>query len=189
MPMEKQIELNQREVTYILKVSPRARGVRLSVHPGGDFVVTAPKYISTNFIEQFILRKAEWVLGKIDYLSKFPKSLRAVNSKVEYKKYKAEALRLVEIKIAKYNAIYGFKFNKISIKNQKTRWGSCSKKGNLNFSYRIALLTERQADYIIVHELCHLGEFNHSRNFWDLVARTMPDYKEIRRGLKNGIIG
>jgi len=184
--MEKQIELNKREVLYTLKVSSRARGLRLSIYRGGAFVVTAPRYISINSIEQFIIRKSEWVIDKIDYLSKFPKSLkteRASNSKVEYKKYKAEALRLAEIKIAKYNAIYGFKFNKISIKNQKTRWGSCSKKGNLNFSYKIALLSERQADYIIVHELCHLGEFNHSRKFWDLVSKTMPDYLEIRREL------
>ncbi len=183
--MERQIALNEREVSYTLKVSSRARGLRLSVYPGGAFVVTAPRFISSSSIEQFILRKAEWVVGKIDYLSKFPKPVRAASSKVEYKKYKAEALRLAEIKIAKYNAIYGFKFNKISIKNQKTRWGSCSKKGNLNFSYRIALLTERQADYIIVHELCHLGEFNHSRRFWELVAKTTPDYRELRRELKN----
>jgi len=87
-------------------------------------------------------------------------------------------------KVAKFNKIYGFEYNKINIKNQKTRWGSCSKKGNLNFNYKIALLPERMAEYIVVHELCHLGEFNHSRKFWNLVAKTMPEYQEITEDLK-----
>ena len=76
------------------------------------------------------------------------------------------------------------RFNKINIKNQKTRWGSCSKKGNLNFNYKIALLPQHLADYIIVHELCHLGEFNHSRSFWNLVAKVFPEYLGIRNELR-----
>ena len=79
---------------------------------------------------------------------------------------------------------YNFKVGRVSIRNQRTRWGSCSKVGNLNFNYRIALLPPKLSDYIIVHELCHLGEFNHSRKFWDLVALACPDYVEIRAELK-----
>ena len=79
---------------------------------------------------------------------------------------------------------YDFKFGRVSIRNQKTRWGSCSKTGNLNFNYRIVLLPPRLCDYIIVHELCHLGEFNHSGKFWSLVALACPDYAEIRAELK-----
>ena len=84
-----------------------------------------------------------------------------------------------------FNQIYGFQYNKINIRNQKTRWGSCSKKGNLNFNYKIALLPEKYADYIVVHELCHLKEFNHSRSFWNLVARTIPDFRERKKRIKN----
>jgi len=83
-----------------------------------------------------------------------------------------------------FNAMYGLRCNRITIRNQKTRWGSCSRKGNLNFNYKIALLPQRLADYIIVHELCHLGEFNHSRKFWALVAQTMPDHVDLRKELK-----
>ncbi|PIP23438.1 MAG: hypothetical protein COX90_01110 [Candidatus Nealsonbacteria bacterium CG_4_10_14_0_2_um_filter_38_17] len=71
------------------------------------------------------------------------------------------------------------------MKNQKTRWGSCFKKGNPNFNYKIALLSQRLADYIVVHELCHLGELNHSQKSWNLVAKAVPDYPEIRDELKN----
>ncbi len=69
--------------------------------------------------------------------------------------------------------------------NQRTKWGSCSKKGNLNFNYKIALMPEKIADYIVVHELCHLKEFNHSRKFWNLVVKIIPDYLEIKKELKN----
>ena len=101
-----------------------------------------------------------------------------------YLKYKDVALSLAKSRLEYFNVIYNFKYNKVVIRNQKTRWGSCSKKGNLNFNYKIALLPPKTADYIIIHELCHIGEFNHSKNFWDLVAKTMPDYKEVRGSLR-----
>ncbi len=101
-----------------------------------------------------------------------------------YTRHKHLALLLVQKKVAEWNAIYGFRVGKISVKNQKTRWGSCSKKGNLNFNYKILFLPEPLADYLVVHELCHLGEFNHSHKFWNLVAQTLPDYKARRVALK-----
>ena len=100
--------------------------------------------------------------------------------KSEYVKYKELARTLAESRISYYNKFYGFKINRIAIKNSKTRWGSCSKKGNLNFNYKIALLPPELANYVIVHELCHLGEFNHSARFWKLVERTIPNWREIR---------
>lgn len=98
--------------------------------------------------------------------------------------YKEQARALVLRRIEHFNAFYGFSVGAVRIKDQKSRWGSCSKKGNLNFNYRIALLPEHLADYIVVHELCHLGEFNHSQNFWNLVARAMPDFAVRRAELK-----
>jgi hypothetical protein len=105
-------------------------------------------------------------------------------TKKDYNNHKDQALVLVKKKLEHFNQFYGFKFNRISIKNQKTRWGSCSKKGNLNFNYKIFLLPEKLADYIIVHELCHLQEFNHSQKFWNLVGVTTPDYLSLRNELK-----
>src|SRR3989344_1749908 len=105
-------------------------------------------------------------------------------SKREYAKYKEMARVFAKNKIAQYNKLYQFKVNRITIRNQKSRWGSCSKKGNLNFNYKIVLLPEALVDYVIVHELCHLGEFNHSKKFWKLVSLTIPDYKEVRKRFK-----
>lgn len=106
----------------------------------------------------------------------------------DYLKYKEAARALVRARIKYFNQIYGFKVGRISIRNQRTRWGSCSKKGNLNFNYKIALIAPHLADYIIVHELCHLREFNHSKRFWALVARAVPDYLCARQELKKGIL-
>jgi hypothetical protein len=106
-----------------------------------------------------------------------------VGTRAAYAKHKESARELVHRKLAEHNAHYALTFGKVTIRNQRTRWGSCSKNGNLNFHYRIALLPEHLADYIIVHELCHLAEFNHSPKFWDLVAQTIPNHKARRKAL------
>lgn len=102
----------------------------------------------------------------------------------EYLTQKELARSLVKDRIRHFNHYYKFSVGRISIRNQRSRWGSCSKKGNLNFNYRIVLLPPQVADYIIVHELCHLGEFNHSKRFWNLVAKTIPDYAAMRKQLR-----
>src|SRR3989344_7823061 len=93
-------------------------------------------------------------------------------------------LRFLEHRIDKFNSHYRCDINDIKIKKMKTRWGSCSKKKNLNFNARIATLPDPLIDYIIAHELCHLIEFNHSAKFWALVARTIPDWRERRMELR-----
>ena len=102
-----------------------------------------------------------------------------------YLKYKEEARKLVRIKLLYWSEIYGFKYGKVAIRNQKTRWGSCSKRVNLNFSYKIVFLPEHLVDYLIVHELCHLEQFNHSKDFWALVGKTIPDYQKRRNELRH----
>lgn len=94
------------------------------------------------------------------------------------------ARALIHQKLAEHNQHYKQKWEKVFIKNLKSRWGSCSRKGNLNFHYRIAFLPESLLDYVIVHEICHLKVFNHSREFWDLVAERIPDHREHRKALK-----
>lgn len=158
--------------------------MRLVVYCDSSLVVTKPMRLSDNIAEKFIIQKASWILSKLEHFKKF-KNIPIKNSRGNYLKYKEEARKLVNERINYFNKIYNFKFNKINIKNQKTRWGSCSKKRNLNFNYKIVLLPENFAGYIIAHELCHLKEFNHSRNFWNLLAETIPDYSKIKKQLKH----
>lgn len=173
---------------YTLNVSKRARRVRLAVYCDGDFVVTAPQSASQNFIEKFIIEKSKWIIDKLEYFKSFS-GITIKTEKGDFLKYKQQTLVLAENRIKYFNNFYGFRYNKINIKNQKTRWGSCSRKGNINFNYKIALLPAHLADYIIVHELCHMGQFNHSKKFWNLVAKTTPNYPEIRKELKKIRIG
>jgi len=101
-----------------------------------------------------------------------------------YIKNKETAREIVKQKLNDFNNIYGFTYNRVSIKNQRTKWGSCSSKGNLNFNYKIVFLPEHLANYLIVHELCHLKELSHSKSFWLLVEKTIPDYKILKKELK-----
>ncbi len=87
--------------------------------------------------------------------------------------------------INKYGPVLNVSPNRITIKEQKTRWGSCSSKGNLNFNWRLVMAPPMIIEYVVVHELCHLIHHNHSRDFWNLVESILPDYKECRRWLKN----
>lgn len=94
-----------------------------------------------------------------------------------YRAHKEQARTVVSDKLVQWNALYGFSYNRVAIRNTRRNWGSCTSLRNLNFNYKVLFLPEHLQDYIIVHELCHLCELNHGVSFWELVAQTIPDYK------------
>ena len=106
-------------------------------------------------------------------------------SRRHYIQNKEVARKVILESLNFFSEVYGIKYRKVAIRNQKTKWGSCSKSGNLNFNYKAAFLPKEQRDYIVVHEVCHLIEFNHSKRFWKEVERTIPNYKEIRKKIKS----
>lgn len=184
--MQRTIILNNQPIEYELKTSVRSRRMRLAIHRGGLLVVTIPSRMSEHMAERFIFEKADWILAKIELMKKkAPIEVKTI-SKVELKRLKVVARELVLRRLEYFNDYYRFTYHRVSFRNQKTRWGSCSRQGNLNFNVKIALLPARLADYIIVHELCHLKEMNHSPRFWKLVAQTFPDHKELRKELRKG---
>jgi predicted metal-dependent hydrolase len=170
---------------YTVRQSKRAKRVRLAVYFDGSVIVTTPLGVQSSVIEKFFHDKKQWVLDKLNLFQHANKKGVRTFSRRDYLANKDKVLALVSERIEFYNGIYGFSFHKIFIKNQKTRWGSCSQKKNLNLNYKIAFLPPVQRDYIIVHEMCHLREFNHSHKFWSLVAMTFPDYSEIRKELRD----
>lgn len=182
--MQKEIKINNKNIKYTLKVSNRARGVRLAIYHDGTFIVTIPNKIKEGLVENFIIKKSRWIIEKIEYFEKNPRTILIKHTNKEIKEHKEKAKKLTISRLQYFNQFYNFKWNNISIKNTKSRWGSCSKRGNLNFNYKITLLPQHLSDYIVVHELCHLGELNHSSNFWKLVEKTIPHHKEIRKQLK-----
>ena len=184
--MHKMIELEGKEVQYTLRVSTRARQMRLSIYPGAGLVVTIPERLSLGQVQRFLVQKSNWILDKLGKQKIPPSYLLPLSRKRDYLTYKDAALQIAERRIAHFNRVYGFPIGRISIRNQKTRWGSCSHRGDLTFNYKIALLPPHLADYIIVHELCHRKEMNHSHRFWDLVAKTVPHHRELRKELRRG---
>lgn len=109
--------------------------------------------------------------------------LRQRNRK-HYLKHKGAARVVIHARLAYFNSFYNHTLNKVFIKNTKSRWGSCSTKGNLNFNYKLLFLPQEVADYVVVHELCHLKHFNHGPDFWALVAQACPNYRTHRRALQ-----
>jgi predicted metal-dependent hydrolase len=168
--------------------SRRSRHIRITVYPDATVKVSAPFSATNQRIMSFLAEKSGWIRRKVDYFKTHTvpegNSLLRTKNRREYLAKKEEARALVARKLEGFNAHYGFTYHSVAIRDQKSRWGSCSQKGNLNFNYKIIFLAPELQDYLIVHELCHLKELNHSKRFWDLVAETVPQYKELRRKLR-----
>lgn len=173
---------------YTVEKSMRAKRVRITIKPDASVVVTLPYKLSTSRAESFINEKRGWIEKKVTLLQKriqeFPQNLIPKNNKKDFETSKQKALALVQQRLLHFNTYYGYTWKNVAVKNITSRWGSCSKKGNLGFSYRILFLSPEVADYLVVHELCHLGEFNHSKKFWALIEQTIPHYKELRLQLQ-----
>lgn len=171
--------------SYEIITSARARAMRLTVYPGGILVATLPSSQTLSALESFIHAKALWILKALRRMRVAAPNPRTLSgSAAEYLARKEQARAFVLRRIAILNAHYCFRCAAVHIRNQRMRWGSCSRKGNLSFHYRILFLPPHLADYLIVHELCHLKEFNHSPRFWNLVAQIFPEYKKLRTALR-----
>lgn len=171
-------------MTYTLK-RVRSRAMRIHVHADGRVVVTAPKRVAVREIDRFVAEKQEWIVEAQKKVAGKRQSILHAATAAEYKKYKQAAMALAAKRLQHFNAHYGFTYRRLTIRNSKTRWGSCSRQGGISFSYTIALLPPALADYLVVHELCHTKEFNHSPRFWKLVAETIPDYKARKAMLRS----
>jgi|GEM_PF-519773 len=166
---------------YNLRHYQNSKHIRITVKPDGSVNVSAPKRVAKSDIDKFVAEKSDWIKKQQDTYAKSRTSTQHVDDKRSYASYKDAALRLVTRRVEHFNDHYGFRYSKIRINNTKTQWGSCSATKVLSFNYRVAFLPPSLVDYLVVHELCHLQEFNHSPRFWRLVAETIPNYKEARK--------
>lgn len=169
-------------IEYTIRRRYGSRSMRLTVYPGGSVVVTAPATLTSRSIEEFIIKKTPWILKKITVCSRMvpmrPTSIQ------DYRDHRIRAQTVLTESIQYWNQQYGFLYHRITIKNQRSLWGSCSKRGNINLNYRLLFLPLELRDYVVVHELCHLQEHNHSPQFWELVAQALPGYRNARRELR-----
>lgn len=179
----------------------------IQINPDLSVTVRAPMYAPQSDIERILREKEGWIQKHIEKIrEQEAKRKKTQGEKGEYgesverdyltneeiKKLADKALQHIPKRVSYYAKQIGVTYEKITIRNQKTRWGSCSSKGNLNFNCLLMLTPPEVIDYVVVHELCHRKEMNHSKAFWAEVEKVIPNYKEQVKWLKeNGgqIIG
>ncbi len=176
------------DIPYKIKRFRRAKGLRIRVDGDGAVLVTAPLRLSLRMIGELVKSKLGWIDGVRKSILVLPRMSVGTGGVDEYKKNKKAALALVKMRLEHFNEHYGLPIGKLSIRNQRSRWGSCNRAGNLSFNYRIVFLSVELQDYLIVHELCHIAEHNHSPAFWRRMQETLPNAKRLRNELKKFMI-
>lgn len=202
---EKVYELNINGVVipYTLVKSSRRRSISIQIGAGGKMTVRSPYFVTKGMIERFLWEKQDWIYKH--YMEAVKKAAEAgsLGSGVDgsgdgdlrapiqanedpalVNKHKKYARKIFEARVAYFQQFTGGEYTSITIRDQKTRWGSCSGRGTLSFNWRLILAPPEILDYVVVHELCHLTHMNHSKEFWGLVGKVLPDYKVRRKWLK-----
>lgn len=165
------------------------KSIEIQLCPDGHIRVRAPFFMSDAEIADFLKEKSGWIEKHRNRMRERQKKreqeapVQRLSSQ-DIQALADQAVRVIPDKVRYYAEKIGVDYGRITIRNQKTRWGSCSGKGNLNFNCLLMLAPEEVQDYVVIHELCHRKEMNHSRKFWAEVEKMMPDYKDKRGWLK-----
>lgn len=170
------------------RVSTRAKRLSVAVYPDGRVAVTVPPRASERSVARFLKEYRPWIEKQLAAAAKNPDCVPLPAGRRDYLRHKERCRAFVQACLLHHNQAHGFTWNRVSIKNLSSRWGSCSENNNLNYNYKIVHLPGDLAEYIVVHELCHLGEMNHSPSFWRLVAKTVPDHRARRKQLNRYLI-
>ena len=172
--VENEITLNEKKYTYIVEFK-KIKNLYLRVKDGKIYV-SAPKKVTFEKIEKLILDKEKWILDIIN---------KPIVKKEKIKKYSDEEfLNLINEYVKEYSNKLKLYPNKVTIKSLKYAWGSCTKNKNISFNRELIYYRIEGLEYVIVHELAHLKYMNHQKKFWDLVSIYIPNYKELRKELK-----
>ncbi len=171
------------EEKYVLIRSDR-KTLSLSVRPDGTAAVRAPKRMPVSEIDRFVRPKADWLAKVRARFARTAEKAEGSYSREDLRRM-AEGLKsALPGLLDRYARLLGVSYGRVTVRCQKTRWGSCSSKGNLNFNCLLAEAPDSVLAYVVAHELCHRREMNHSKRFWALVASVCPSYKDSVRWLK-----
>lgn len=170
------------EISYEVIRSAR-KTISIQITPDSRVLVRCPNRMAKADIRRFVESKRNWIEK---HLAEKPdrKSLTLFSAE-ELQTLARQAAEVIPQRTAYFAARMGVRYGRITIRCQRTRWGSCSGEGNLNFNCLLMLVPPEVLDYVVVHELCHRKEMNHSARFWAEVERILPDYKVRRQWLKD----
>lgn len=168
-------------------IKSNRKTIAVEIKSDATVIVRVPSRMTDREIYRFLKEKEGWIKEHLKEAEKLQKEKDDVQKLTmeEVRQLADLALEKISERARYYAEIMKVSYGRITIRNQKTRWGSCSGKGNLNFNCLLMLAPEKVIDYVVVHELCHLIEMNHSKAFWAQVERVMPDYKVQRQWLKD----
>ena len=161
----------------LIRSDRRSIGIQITAE---GVVVRAPKRMADADIDRFVQSKRAWIES---HLAKMPPAQPKFSGE-ELRRLADEALKRIPERVRHFAPLVGVTYGGITIRNQHTRWGSCSSKGNLNFNCLLMLTPDHVIDYVVVHELCHRLEMNHSARFWAQVERVLPNYRQSLQWLK-----
>lgn len=167
------------QICYRIIRSAR-RTTAIQIEPDGSVLVRCPRHMSGQRVEELVKSKESWIRKK---LMQIPAGI-APMSQTQLQELADRARQSVPQRVAHYAAVMNVAYGRITIRSQKTRWGSCSGKRNLNFNCLLMLAPPQVLDYVVVHELCHLLYMDHSPRFWAAVEKVMPDYALWRKWLR-----
>lgn len=160
--------------------------VSIQIKPDCKVIMKSPKFVSYAELVKFAESKLNWIEKNLQKVSlrKAENENTEKLSAEEIQKLANMAMMYIPQRVKYYADIMGVHYGRITIRNQKTRWGSCSSKKNLNFNCLLMLAPDEAIDYVVVHELCHLKEMNHSPKFWAEVKKVLPDYEKQKAWFK-----
>ncbi len=162
------------------------RTISLEITPSGQVLVRAPRYMSEAEVQRFVEEKSSWLAKHLQRKEEDMDSLQTEGrfTEEEIERMRRLAKQIISEKVAYYARMMGVTYGRITIRRQKTRWGSCSREGNLNFNCLLMMAPPEVLDYVVVHELGHRLEMNHSSRFWTQVENVIPNYRKPRKWLK-----
>ncbi|MBQ3904027.1 MAG: M48 family metallopeptidase [Eubacterium sp.] len=174
------------EETGLELIRSSRKTLSLEIKPDGRVIVRAPLRMSQRKIDGFVENKAGWIEKHLSRLKTAQAAQNGINKLTddELQLLAEKALQYIPQRVEYYSKLIGVNYGRITIRNQRTKWGSCSSKGNLNFNCLLMLTPPEVIDSVVVHELCHRKEMNHSDRFYAEVMKVYPEYKKWNRWLK-----
>lgn len=174
----------------VLLVRSSRKTLAVQIRTDGTVIARAPLRMPKDRILCFLSEKASWIRmqqGKMQEREKMRQQARIHLDAAQEKELRERAKSVLAQRTAYFARQIGVTYGRITVRDQKTRWGSCSQTGNLNFNFRLILAPLEVLDYVVVHELCHRRQMNHSTQFWQEVAQVLPDYRKRKAWLtENG---
>lgn len=169
-------------------IRSRRKTISIQIDENLRITVRVPMRMPDAAVQNFIEERSDWIERHLQKMEERQEQLRAEPEEIltleEIRALAKEAMEYIPGRVSFYAGKIGVNYGRITIRNQRSRWGSCSSRGNLNFNCLLMLTPPEIIDYVVVHELCHRLEMNHSRFFWAEVERVLPDYKKCEKWLK-----